>query len=400
MGLLLIGYYSFLGIEYATGGPYVEYLKANQETVKIGEAFSFETIDKDIPKHDLILVGEIHGFKEPQSFDLNLFKHLHKNHGVRHYLAELDVVQARLINKYLNSEDDSLLYKALNKWVVVQGRNNKDYYNKYKAFKEFNQTQTEGNKFEFVGLDRIQDWRLLTSQLNELIEKDSSISPIEFDSETVVSKAKNRINQMLLLDSVYEEEISFLKSLARNIEYVESRQNRDEVMFNNLKDMKSSPSYKGEKLYGFLGLYHVLQYRVNGKHPFASLVRKSDLGLTDKILSINFLFVDSYNVMPSKTLPEFLRTGPNNTRMVISTDVLLFVYIWGIQDFKRTTPEFHKSLVNMSAEPSPYGNSQRLNYTFQILPVTDLFEMNDPGKPYVQYSVFVRNSDWAEPFIN
>jgi hypothetical protein len=34
---------------------------------------------------------------------------------------------------------------------------------------------------------------------------------------------------------------------------------------------------------------------------------------------------------------------------------------------------------------------------YQIFPVTDLMEMNDKGKPYVQYTVFVRNSDWAEP---
>jgi hypothetical protein len=51
----------------------------------------------------------------------------------------------------------------------------------------------------------------------------------------------------------------------------------------------------------------------------------------------------------------------------------------------------------MNAENSPYSQSNRMNTTFQLLPVTDLFEMNDKGKPYIQYTIFVRNSDWAEP---
>jgi hypothetical protein len=38
-----------------------------------------------------------------------------------------------------------------------------------------------------------------------------------------------------------------------------------------------------------------------------------------------------------------------------------------------------------------------MNKTIQLLPVTDLMEMTDKGKAYVQYTVFVRNSDWAEP---
>ncbi|NBG66867.1 hypothetical protein [Acidiluteibacter ferrifornacis] len=73
------------------------------------------------------------------------------------------------------------------------------------------------------------------------------------------------------------------------------------------------------------------------------------------------------------------------------------MYIIGVKDFKRMTPQHHKSLIKMDAPNSPYINTIRLNKTIQILPVTDLFEMTDEGQPYVQYTVFVRNSDWAEP---
>jgi hypothetical protein len=71
--------------------------------------------------------------------------------------------------------------------------------------------------------------------------------------------------------------------------------------------------------------------------------------------------------------------------------------IVGIKDFKRMTPEHQKSLVKMDGKNSPYSNTVRMNKTIQLLPLTDIFEITDKGKPYVQYTVFIRNSDWAEP---
>lgn len=38
-----------------------------------------------------------------------------------------------------------------------------------------------------------------------------------------------------------------------------------------------------------------------------------------------------------------------------------------------------------------------MNKTIQILAVAEKFEFNQRGKPFVQYTVFERNSDWAEP---
>lgn len=123
----------------------------------------------------------------------------------------------------------------------------------------------------------------------------------------------------------------------------------------------------------------------------------SDLGLENKILSVNFLMQDSYMVIPSNQLPCFMQDSGKFTRMPISSDAMLFVYIYGIKDFKRMTPEYHKSLVKMNAANSPYATSNRMNKTIQLLPVTDKMEFNEKGKDYVQYTVFVRNSDWAEP---
>jgi hypothetical protein len=102
-------------------------------------------------------------------------------------------------------------------------------------------------------------------------------------------------------------------------------------------------------------------------------------------------------VMPSSQLPEFMRDEGKYTKMPVSADNMLITYIVGVKDFKRMTPEHYKSLIKMDGKNSPYSNTVRMNKTIQLLPLTDTFEFTDKGKPYVQYTVFIRNSDWAEP---
>ena len=179
--------------------------------------------------------------------------------------------------------------------------------------------------------------------------------------------------------------------------YIEDKQNREDVMFQNFIEIYQLYHLEGHKLYGYFGLYHVFQYRVNGQHPLASKIRQSNLSIADKILFISIMMNDSYMVMPSNQLPEFMSDDGAYTRMPVSADNMLLTYIVGVKDFKRMTPEHQKSLIKMDGKDSPYSNSLRMNKTIQLLPLTDIFEMNDKGKPYVQYTVFIRNSDWAEP---
>lgn len=106
---------------------------------------------------------------------------------------------------------------------------------------------------------------------------------------------------------------------------------------------------------------------------------------------------DSYMVMPSNELPEFMQESGEYTRMPISADNMLFMYLVGIKDFKRMTPENYKSMVKLNSDDSHYSNTIRLDKAIQLLQVTDLLEFDVKEKPYTQYSIFVRNYDWAQP---
>ena len=395
--LMILVYFSFLGWEYITGGKYVDYLKANSETVLLSESFTYDLAVSDIKNSKLILVGESHGFNEPAKFDFHFFKYLHKDFGVRTYVAEFDFAQATLLNEFLRTGDEELLHKIRKKWVVAQGRNNKDYFDKYMNFHRFYQQLPDDEKFQFIGIDKIQDWDLTIMLINQLSGIDSTLNPIVLEKKSIRSQLKDRIEKLISINVDNQNNIFVLRQLLKNISYVENKTNRENVMFSNFRDIYIKYDLDNEKVYGFFGLYHVFQYRINGEHPLASQIRKSDLGLENSVVSMNFLFVDSYMVMNSSMLPEFMRDEGKYTRMPVSSDNVLVIYIYGIKDFKRMTEANHKSFIKMNGEHNPYAESGRLNTTIQLLPVTDIFEMTDKGKPYIQYTIFVRNSDWAEP---
>lgn len=398
--------------EYASGKKYVEYLEAHSETVPLDSSFTFSTIGPDIEKSKLILAGEIHGFHEPQVFDVEFFKYLHKEHGVRYYLAEMDYLQASMVNEYLETGDDNTLGRALKNWVVAQGRENKDYYDKYRAFYRFYQDLPEEEKFQFIGIDRLRDRPLLLDFLQAITQKELHWASDENETGNLESTNADKITRLdpkdfgamaALVDSAklnYQDDpdsLFILTHLSTNLNYIADKVNREEVMFQNFRKLYGTYEMEDETIYGYFGLFHVFQYRVNGSHPLASRVRQSDLGLEDQILSVNLMMNDSYMVMPSSQLPPFMRDEGSYTRMPVTADNLLTMYIVGVKDFKRMTPEYHKSLVKMDGDNNPYAGSSRLNKTIQVLPVSDVFKMTDRGEQYVQYTLFIRNSDWAAP---
>lgn len=395
--LIAIAYGAFHLWEYTTGGKFVKYLEANSETVSLNESFTYDMAKADIVKSKVILVGEIHGTEEPSKFDVDFFKYLNQNFGVKHYFAEFDFVQAEYLNQFMVNKNKDLLREVLKNWFVIQGRNNQDYFNKYLYFQEYYEQLSENEKFHFIGIDKIQDWELTTKYLNGLISEGQNIEPIKYEKKGLLEKLMKQVD---LLSTYYSNNVDTLSKIAhikKNIEFSQNKTNREDVMFDNFNTLYTSKGLKNSKVYGFFGIFHVFQYRVNGKHPLASKIKQSDLGLENKMLSINFMMNDSYMVMASNKLPEFMRDKGAYTKMPISADNMLVMYIYGVKDFKRMTENNQKSLIKMNGENNPYSNSNRLNTTFQILPVTNLFKMTDKGKPYVQYTIFVRNSDWAEP---
>ena len=381
--------------EYATGSKYINYLTENSETIPLEKSFSYSIMAEDLEKSKLILVGESHGFDEPSKFDVDFFKYLHENHNVNHYVAEFDYVQAILLNEFLVSGNEDLLSDVLKKWVVGQGRMNLDYFNKYIELHKYYNQLPEDNKFEFIGIDKVQDLSLIARYLNSLIPGDE-LEKLNPDEK---SKLLSRVDTLSYSYRNNPDTLFILSHIDSNLQHIVNKESREEVMFQNFYSLYKNKGLEKSKVYGFFGLYHVFQHRVNGNHPLASKIRQSDLGLENEMLSVNFMMNDSYMVTLSSRLPGFMQDEGKYTRMPVTADNMLVMYIYGVKDFKRMTPENNKSMMKMNGSDNPYAGSNRLNKTIQLLPVTDIFKMTDKGLPYVQYTIFVRNSDWAEPMI-
>ena len=140
-----------------------------------------------------------------------------------------------------------------------------------------------------------------------------------------------------------------------------------------------------------------MQYSINQTEPLAAKIRKSTMVPKRGLLSINFIMNESKMVLPSDQLPDMLQDDGPYTRFPISADNMLTTYIVGVRDLKRITPPRHLSLVKLNGTDSPFAQSTRLQRIIKLLPLSQDFTMTEKGRPYVQYAIFVRHSDWAEP---
>lgn len=393
--LLFISYLSFIGWEYITGNKYVKYLKNNIETVSLNSNFDYKIMNDDIELNNLIFVGEIHGFKEPNKFDYDFFKYLNKKFNIRNYFSEFDYVQSLILNEFLNTGDEELLKKVLNNWVVVQGRNNKDYYNKYINLCKLNKHLPENKKFKFIGIDKIQDIKLTIEYLNNLCNRFDLplIEKNQFDDLSIIEK---KVKDLIVYnnDSVKEFE---LNHILKNIEYEKNETNREKVLYDNFQSLYEYFNLDTEKVYGYFGLFHILQYKVNNNQTFTSMIRSNHIVPKDRILSVGFIFLDSKMVMKSNWLPRFIRSENEYTKLDISYDNIFFMYLYGINDLKRVTKKHTKSIIKFNGKDTPYYKSNRLKSAYQIFSFAGKMDFTEKGKEYMQYTIFVRNSEWAEP---
>ncbi|NQZ43577.1 MAG: hypothetical protein HRT65_04650 [Flavobacteriaceae bacterium] len=389
---LLLIYGGFHAWEYLSGNPYVEYLENHSETVPLGSGFDYGLLHEDLQSSRVIFVGEIHGFAEPNRFDVDFFKHLHQHYGVRHYLSELDFVQATYVNRFLDSGNRSYLDQAMKHWGVVQGRDNQSYFDKFLALQEFQSTLPVSEKFTVIGIDKIRDTLLLDRYLDEAFPMTDLNAPLQTSDNRI-----GQLDRLLLRDSTSSEQLTTLKHLRKNLVYLNEGRNREEILFHNFASFYDSLRLQKERVYGFLGLYHVMQYSINQTEPLAAKIRKSTMVPKRGLLSINFIMNESKMVLPSDQLPDMLQDDGPYTRFPISADNMLTTYIVGVRDLKRITPPRHLSLVKLNGTDSPFAQSTRLQRIIKLLPLSQDFTMTEKGRPYVQYAIFVRHSDWAEP---
>lgn len=399
-------YWMYLGVfhvkEYVKGNTYVAYLNKNKTV--LNEDFE---LDASFYEKQFYMVGEIHGFAKSPEIDFKLFKHLNQRVGVRYYMSEVDYSQAYFLNRYLETGQDSLIHYALENWLVVQARNNRDYYQKWKELYEYNRTLVTDKKVVIIGADVMSDVKLFKHHLKDLLNaKDyAGLFGTAGTRKQFIEKIKNYKSDSTKQESLrikYSESFAVLTHLTETMLQTEDS-GREAKIFTNFKNIVNLLQLANERIYSFYGNFHALQAATsNGFKPLAARIKESKLAMGANMVSMNMCYQDSKIILQSDGLPSFLQTGPKWSEVGFKYDSPLLFYLEGIKDLVRTSEEYSITVYKMNGEATPYYDTDRLMSVKMLLPFLENqkieIDENLGSADYSQYLIFVRNSEAAQPY--
>lgn len=295
----------------------------NENTTEITtEKLNF---DSEFYQNQVFMFGFIHGSEIPQEMDYRILENLSQN-GVKYYAPEVDASMAFFLNQYLESGDEDLL-----NYITYHYSNNvpqdasHEFMEKWRKIYSLNKTYSETEKIIVIGFDRMIDEGLSLTHLAHLApinltgvpEIDSlknftniSFEEIHIKSGKPVMKSGKSWSYFFggkkaemfekLLNLYTKDTERFLKHFGQNGSEVESlmknvtSKNREEQIFRNFKNIADSLLDTDNKIYCNYGYFHIQQGPINGKLPFAAMIKeKTDFSIvTIQGLLINSVCLD------------------------------------------------------------------------------------------------------------
>lgn len=380
---------------------HTQYLGKNLESISLNNSdLQFNSLDSSFYSNKLFFVGEIHEVSTSPKIDVAMFKQLHKKAGVRTYVAEMDIAQGFFLNEYVKGSDELELKTILKEWVVGIGQSSAEVREKYTELREFYQSLPESQKFEIVGIEMNTDFELIKKFLTTKLTLNETI--LDFEEDSLIVWGQKKLPKIIEENKprLSKSDFEFVSNIQYNFE--EYNPNwywyRDKYSYQNFKRIYEQRQWRNEKIYACFGFAHTLQaypYTLAGR-----IKKDQDLFLSNKMVSMNALYVDSYLTVTSKGLPRFMRSKNEFTRLKLSYDNYLFMYLKGVRDYKKVTQKNTITLFKLDSENSPYKQSLRGTKNFALIPIWDGFKIEDKNTvttDYAQYIFFVRNADWVKP---
>ena len=315
----------------------IDYLRKNMEEVDISaplESRHYGILDKYAKNTQLFLLGENHGVADVQKVDKNIFLSLHRNHGVRYYVAEMDSSLSNRLNAFLAgpAKDEKILGAVVSEIrKTIPQQSSTELFEKWSDIYDYNRNLPDSLKISVLGIDRGRS------------------------------------------------------ALPRTT-------SRDSAMFDNFVSQVKRNGLEKERFYGLLGFAHVLQAPVgkNRYTHFAAIAKASDYDFANRITSIVCYTLDSETYLPKNgnfPTPPDERTGMLNADGPITL-------VKGIKDLEEVTESKTVTLFDLDSDGSPYRKEQYLAgakvnfFGGDVLP-SDLFRVTTD---YFQCVLLVRDS--------
>ncbi len=402
-----------------------DFLSKNHNDFK-SEMNSNQLLDDEFFSNQYIFLGETHGFANPQQVDFELFQSLNQKANFKYYIAEVDDAKAWMLNNYIKEGNEDWLKKVFISWVKDTAQwANQEYFDKYKKLHQLQKTLPKNQKFTFIGVDQPQDYavsneylnhfsdKLNTGEIKTLVQKLSSdltsgnSAEIIHSSKTILDFInKNEKQVSSALKENFTPFQNFLKSLSRIYE------NRDKAMFLNLENYISANKLESEKMYGFLGVFHVMQASYNSGEPFVHLLKKKFNKA--KITSLIGFYTDATMMMPYngqmkmmipaefagqlwQAYPEFGKTQKylpipfsNNQSNPVMEKVEHIEYLEAL------SAENSATLFKFSSKNSPFNTKNTFAEVKGAMGIT-LTNPEDKTTDAFQYLILFRNAQPATP---
>lgn len=346
-----------------------------------GLSFSFPA---DFYDGRLFLLGESHGSAAPQVLDLELFSHLNERIGLVDYVAEIDPVQADVLNRYLASGDEAMLDRVFDHWNRGSQWANTAYEDKMRGLRELHRSLPAGRRIRLHGLDAIQDWSLLADELatrGVAIDRDALLA-------TRATDARARLAADALRAADPQPDAYLLAALERQA----AGADREATIFGNYRELVTSGVLGERPAYGLWGTWHVLQAPANGARPWAARVRDSTLPASGRMRTIVLHSLDSAVQFPVQ-LPE----GPARVRFADANVDGPVVKLDGSATLRDASAARRIRVFRIDGGGTPYAAGQEL---VALRSSMDRGLQPDPGIPttgFTQYVGVFRDSDWAPP---
>jgi hypothetical protein len=345
-----------------------------------GLAFAFPPAFYD---SRLILLGESHGFAAPQILDLELLAHLNQQIGLTDYLAEVDPVQAQMLNAYLTSGDEAILDRVFDHWDRTGAQwGNRAFEAKVRGVRALNEDLPAERRIRFIGIDTIQDWSLLRAWL---VDRSVPVDVEAWEAADAQGRAA------LAMNALGEPADLMVSRLADLLNRIAAGAAREAAIFETYAYAIRSGEIGNRPTYGLWGLYHVMQGPINHTLPFAARVTRSDLPTARAVTSIVVLSLDS-----AVQVPVPMPNGVQRMRMTEFNIDGPFVKVQGSATLRAAADPDSIVIFNPGAAGSPI---QPGDFTRVRTSVGQDFELDPdlPSSAYSQYIGVFRGSDWAPP---
>ncbi len=392
------------------------FARAPHEVLDLTGTPRFAIFDRAFYRNQIFLLGESHGVQRVQDVDFALLRHLNQRAGVRTYLAEVDCAQAYYLNDYLRTGDEAILDRVFAHWVTEQAQwGNADFQAKIRRIRALNQTLPARRRIRLVGIDGVQDYRLLATYLEASRPATGRPLPAalatSLDSVAAACQAPAGVSPLAVADLALRTHRQLLAAGTQghelvlhaltNLGYARTLPEREAQLLANYEAAQPLWHLQGEKLYGLWGLGHVLQSPAQGGYrALAARLRQSTLPRHDAVVSILCTYSGCQMMTASAGLPATLRTpGQPFTAATIFNHDGPLVQLGGIEALKAATPSGGTSLWWLGA-PGAAARHQpvRVRYAPGIPAGQQLgFQSQRPATDYVQYVLLLRDSPMTRP---